>query len=290
MQTADSAEQVVGEEVEGLEVEGNTPEDEGAEGGDGEGHESQEGAEDDGEVEITLGDAAAPAAEEEGTAPEWVRQLRQENRDLKRQLKAKQQSPEAEPEAPKVGPRPKLADYDFDEDKHEAALDEWLKAKKKADDHAAEQSNRQKEAEKEQQKLHASYADAAQKLRVPDFKDAEADVLEALSPTQQGILLAGLKGDAAKMIYALGKYPDELKKLASIANPVEFAFAAARLEQKVKVSTKSKPAPEGGSIGGSTAPRSGGGMQGALDRAREKAAKTGDYTEVNRIRQQMRSK
>lgn len=241
----------------------------------------------DGEIEITLGDAAAPAAEEDdASAPEWVRNLRKENRELKRQLKDKEQStPAAEPDAPTVGQRPTLADHDYDEDAYAAALDKWYADKKAVDDHKTAQQRKADEAKTEQQKVHTAYQTAASKLRVPDFKAAEETVIESLSETQQGIILHGAD-DPAKLVYVLGKYPDKLKQLALIANPTKFAFAVAKLERDVKVTPRNKPAPE------STVTRGSGSRvtsDAKLEQLRKRAAETGNATELIAYQRQLRA-
>lgn len=281
MQTAENAEDVVVDDEVEQQEDTEQVESEEQEA------ETQE-AHDDGEVEITLGDAAAPAAEEEAQAPEWVRELRRENRDLKRQLRANTGTQQADADAPTVGERPKLADYDYDEDKHAEALDKWIADRKKVDDYQAEKQREQEAAETERKQVHTAYQDSAKKLRVSDFRESEAEVMDVLTVQQQGIILAGAE-NAAQLVYVLGKYPDKLKELASVKNPVKFAFAVAKLERDVKVSPKTKPAPEGGSIGGSGTPKSGGSNT-ALERLRAEAEKTGDYTKVLAYKRQMRAK
>ena len=240
-----------------------------------------------GEVEITLGDAVAPTAEEDdASAPEWVRNLRKENRELKRWRaeQEKKQSSTAEPEAPKVGQRPTLEDHDFDEEAYNAALDKWYADKKAADDHKAAQQRKADEAKEAQQKVQDAYKSAAQKLRVPDFKAAEDTVVESLSEVQQGIILHG-SDDPAKLVYVLGKYPEKLKQLASIANPTKFAFAVAKLERDVKVTPRNKPAPESTVTGGSGSRVTG---DAKLEELRKKAQSGGDVSELLAYQRKLR--
>ena len=287
MQTADNAgvvEDEIDDETLGTGVEDpetGTPEGEA-------GGKPGETPEDEGEIEITLGEAAAPAAEEDdASAPEWVRNLRKENRELKRALKDREHpGTPAEPDAPVLGPRPTLADHDYDEDAHAVALDKWYADKKAVDDHKAGQQRKVDEAKAEQQKVLNTYQDAAKKLRVPDFKAAEETVVGALSEAQQGIILNGAD-DPAKLVYVLGKYPEKLKQLASIANPVKFAFAVSKLEREVKVTPRTKPNPESTIPTGSAAR---GGGNATLDRLRAEAEKTGDYSKVTAYKRQQRAK
>lgn len=245
-------------------------------------------AEDDGEIEITLGNVAAPATEEDdASAPEWVRNLRKENRELSRKLKDLEKStPAAEPQKPTVGPRPTLADHDYDEDAYNAALDKWIDAKRAADDHEAAQQRKADEAKQEQQRVLDGYRNASAKLRVPDFKAAEETVAASLSEAQQGIILNGAD-DPAKLVYVLGKYPEELKKLASIANPVKFAFAVAKLEREVKVTTRTaKPSPETTMVTGSASKT---GSDAKLEQLRKRAAETGNADELIAYQRKLRA-
>ena len=85
--------------------------------------------------------------------------------------------------------------------------------------------------------------------------------------------------DSALLIYALGKNPKKAKELAEITDPVDFAFKVAKLEAQLKVSSKKAPKPEkrvsGGKAGGL-----GGNVERELERLRDKAMKSGDYTEL----------
>ena len=121
-----------------------------------------------------------------------------------------------------------------------------------------------------------------------DYDDAEHQVMEALSQTQQAVVLQG-SDNPALVVYALGKNPKRAKELAAVTDPVKFAFAVAKLEAQLKVQPRSKPpAPERGVPSG-TAPVSGA-SDATLERLRAEAERTGDYTKVVRFRQQLKAK
>src|SRR5207253_434524 len=106
----------------------------------------------------------------------------------------------------------------------------------------AKEDEIRKQQEAQQQRV-ATYQSRAAELKVKDFKDAEEEVVGALSEAQQAILFGA--DDTAALVYALGKHPEKLKELASIKDPAKFAFAAAKLETQMKVTTrKPKVAPE----------------------------------------------
>lgn len=238
------------------------------------------------EVVVTLGESPAPE-DETKSAPEWVRDLRRTHRETVREnkeLKARLETQQTK--TVELGPKPKLADpdIDYDTDKFETALAQW-QDRKRAQDQAI--TDRQAAAQREQQdwqKKLDTYGEQKQGLKVKDFEDAESVVLETFSQTQQGIILQGAE-NSALVIYALGKNPSKVKELAGIKDPVKFAFAVAKLEETVKVTTRKPPPPEKVVTG--TAPTSGS-VDSTLERLRAEAEKTGDYTKVTQYKKQKR--
>ena len=241
------------------------------------------------EVVVTIGDETP--AEEPERAPEWVRELRKSHRELQRKVREyeEQSARVTAPAAvPTLGAKPKLEDHDYDTDKYETALEAWYRQKDTVEA-ARRQAEAQAEAQRKawQDKLDG-YAKAKADLRVKDYEDAEATVQESLNTVQQGVLLQGADNPAL-VVYALGKNPKKAKELASITDPVKFAFAVAKMEAQLKVNpAKRPPAPER-AITGSSAPISGT-VDSTLERLRAEAEKTGDMTKVIRYRNQLREK
>lgn len=211
-------------------------------------------ADDDGEVVVLLGDEQPPAAtddEIEGKpAPQWVRDLRKSDREKAKRIRELEQQvaagkqPQQQPAQIVVGDKPTLEGCDFDAESYADKLVAWNDRKRQADEQVAQARQEQETAQAAWQQKLNGYSAAKTALKVPDFDDAEAVVLEKLSKTQQAILISGAKSHAA-LIYALGKNPAQLQKLAAIKDPVEYAFAAARLEGELKVvPRKNPPAPE----------------------------------------------
>lgn len=232
------------------------------------------------EVVVSIGEESPPQ-EEETRAPEWVRELRKSNREKERkirELEAKLNTAAIETKPVALGPKPTLEACDYDSDDFEAKLAEWYERKREYD--AAEanaEAQRDAEAKAWQDKLD-SYAKAKASLKVRDYEDAEAFALDTFNVTQQGIVLQG-SDNPALIIYALGKSQKRAKELASITDPVKFAFAVAKLETQLKVTNrKAAASPErtitsgGGRISGS--------VDSTLERLREEALKTGDLSKV----------
>jgi hypothetical protein len=238
---------------------------------------------DTGEVSVTIGDERPP---EEEKAPAWVREVRQRNRELERELKELRRAQQTATVSA-VGTKPTLADFDYDEDKFTAALDAWHAKKRAAD---AEQEKIEKQHAAEQQawtgKL-ATYGELKNALKVPDFDEVEATVQETLSERQQAIIVKGAKNPAL-VVLALGKNPGKLKELADISDLVEFAFAVANVESQLKVTKRpTPPAPERKVNGDASLS---GANDDALAKARAQAEKTGDLTEVMRIKRERAKK
>lgn len=222
-------------------------------------------------------------ASEEAKAPDWVKDLRRQQReDARRIRELEAELTKAKPAQPEeqLGPRPKLEDFDFDSDAHDKAVDEWIE---KRDRIQAQEIARKQQEEKAQQAWQVKlnrYEQGKRALRVPDFDEAEAVVGAALNDTQKGIILQG--ADRAELLfYALGKNGQHLNRLAGITDPVEFAWAAAKMETQLKTTTR-KPgtAPEKRLTGTGGSPIAA--ADDPLDELREKAAK-GDQAAMQKI-------
>lgn len=234
------------------------------------------------EIQVTI----AGEEPEQERAPEWVRDLRKQHRELQKKVREYEEREKAVV-APTVGPKPKLEDHDYDTEKYEVALEVWYRQKDKAEAAKREQERAIEEQQKAWQAKLDSYGKAKADLKAKDYDDAEAVVQEAMSVTQQGIVLQGADNPAL-VVYALGKNPKRAKELAAITDPVKFAFAVARLESQLKVTPKAKPpAPEKAVPTGTAAVS---GADSTLERLREEAARTGDMTKVLRYKAQLKAK
>ena len=241
------------------------------------------------DVVTIAGESPAPE-EEEKQAPEWVRNLRKnyrelqrEKRELEERLKAVSPATEQSPVTP--GKKPTLEDCDYDSDKFENELAGWFERKRQSEEAEAQQKAKQREEQESWQKKLEGYTQSKTGLKVSDFEDAEETVLETLNVTQQGIILQGAQNPAV-VVYALGKNPKKAKELGEITDPVKFAFAVAKLETQLTVtSRKQAPPPEkkingNGSLDSSNA---------QLERLREEAARTGDMTKVIAFKRQLKN-
>jgi len=250
---------------------------------------TEEGDDEVEEVVISIGEETPPQ-EEEARAPEWVRELRKANREKERkirELEAKLNASATETKPVVLGAKPTLESCDYDSDEYEKKLADWYERKREADAAEAEAAaQRDAEAKAWQDKLD-SYEKAKASLKVRDYEDAEAFALDTFNVTQQGIVIQG-SDNPALIIYALGKNTKRAKELASITDPVKFAFAVAKLETQLKVSNrKAAASPERTIASGGT--RLSGAVDSTLERLRAEAEKTGDYTKVLQYKRQKRN-
>lgn len=241
------------------------------------------------EVIVTLGEEPPPEPEE-NRAPEWVRELRKKHRETVKELadaKKKLESMTAESKPAELAKKPTLEDVDYDAELYETRLAEWFEAKRRNDDEQAKAKAAEDAANADWQSKVDAYGKAKESLKFEDIDEAEAEAMNALSPTQQGIIVKGAKNPAV-LIYALGKDHKELAALAAIKDPVDFTFAVARLEvEKLKV-TKRTPAPPPEKIVTGTG-RVSGTIDSTLERLRADAEKTGDYSKVLQYKRQKKN-
>ena len=237
--------------------------------------------EDDADDVVVSINGESPPQEEEVRAPDWVRELRKSNREKERkirELEAKLTAAPTENKPVVLGAKPSLEECDYDSDLYESKLSDWYDRKRESEQAEAKaRQSQQAEADAWSEKL-ASYNKAKASLKVRDYEESEAFAQDNLTVTQQGIIIQG-SDNPALIIYALGKNTKRAKELASINDPVKFAFAVAKLETQLKVTTrKASTAPE------RTIANGGGRLSGAidstLDRLRAEALQTGDLSKV----------
>lgn len=255
---------------------------------------AEDSATGDEEVIVTIGDESpTPDDEFDGKpAPAWVKDLRKEAKDKARRIRELEQQLQQQvkpPEAVTLPPKPSLESCDYDAERFEAELESWHEKKRAVDD-----EKRKAEAEKEaQQKAWqerlTSYETAKKALKVRDFDDAEETVKSLFDVTQQGVIVKYAKNPAL-FVYATGTNEAKAKQLASIKDPIEFAISMRELEATMKTSTRSTAAPAPERVIKGNAPGAAAALDKQLERLREEAQRTGDFSKVVRYKQQLRQK
>lgn len=251
-----------------------------------ESNQSDDETSEDEEFVITVGDEDPEPSDEDDfsgkPAPAWVKDLRKKEREARKRIKELEaQVQQAKPtEKPiEVGPKPKLADFDYDEDQFETAVEQWHERKRQVEQQQAATKAEEEKAKQAWQQKMQSYEERRQNVasKVRDFEEVEEAAKDKLTATQQGILIHAAENPEL-ILYHLGKNPKKAQELSEITDPIQFAFAAAKLDSQMKIQTR-KPStqPE-------RKPSGSAGLSGVVDQKlaqlEAKAAKTGDRTEL----------
>lgn len=249
-----------------------------ADGGD------EQGGDDDGqdEEEITF---AGDEEDGDDTAADLPKRLRDEikKRDRENAALKKRVAELDKPAAPAdVGPRPTREEYDWDDDKYDAAVDEWNAKKLRAEAAQDEPNDGEAEAKQDVERLNTGIAS----LTYADAKDVVPQAMEALSAADQFIIASAAK-DPGKLIYALAKNPARLSALLDIKNPVKKIAEIARMEMQMTVRSKAPPPPENVRSGDA---RVSVGADKEEARLEKEAERTGDRTKLIRYRSEKNQK
>jgi|TARA_R110000796_G_scaffold10691_1_gene35516 hypothetical protein len=237
------------------------------------------------------GEAPDLEEEEEARAPEWVRDLRKQYRDEKKRSKELEQKLQRleqgqAPAAQTLGDKPTLDSVDYDTERYETEIATWYEKKRSHDQQQASVQAEQQSVQNDWNKKLEGYHSSKASLKVKDYDIAEDVVQDNLSVMQQGMIVQGAENPAL-LVYALGKNPKKAKELASITDPVKFAFAVAKLETNLKVTKRKASSRPESKINGTGRPS--GSVDNTLDRLRAEAEKTGNYTKVSQYKKQKQS-
>jgi len=251
-----------------------------------EANQSDDETSEDEEFVITAGDEEPKPSDDDDfsgkPAPIWVKDLRKKEREARKRIKeleAQVQQVKPAEKPIEVGPKPRLADFDYDEDDFESAVEQWHERKRQVEQQQAAKQAEEEKANQAWQTKMQSYEERRQNVasKVRDFEEVEEAAKDKLTATQQGILIHAAENPEL-ILYHLGKNPKKAQELSEITDPIQFAFAAAKLDSQMKIQTR-KPStqPE-------RKPSGSAGLSGVVDQKlaqlEAKAAKTGDRTEL----------
>jgi hypothetical protein len=212
---------------------------------------------------------------------ETIREMRRTIREQGRKLRELEKSSAPTSEAPTLGPKPTLDDPDveFDEEKYAAKMERWIEQRRQRDTLEQQRKAEALNAEKSWKEKLETYGKERASIKGEDFEESEFAVQKTLNQDQQSIIIHAVS-NPARMVLALGKSPKKLAELASITDPVRFAVEIGKLESKMgaTASTRTPPPPER-MVSGSTATRAT--SDAKLEKLREEAARTGNFTKVN---------
>lgn len=223
-------------------------------------------------------EGAAPAPEGDSSV---IRELRKQNRALNAEVKALKAG--KQPEQIVVGEKPTLESCDYDEPRYESELDAWKERKAKAA-RLEQERNEEREAEEARWKvINQTYETDKASLNIADFDGIEEEIASVLPESHRALLLKSGKG--AALVAALHRSPTTLSELSKL-DPVDAAMMIGELRSKLKMKTRSRPAPDRpvkGNAASTTADKE-------LSRLEKEAARTGDRTALIRYKRQLSTK
>lgn len=271
--------------VEENSTENNPVDDQNTE--NGEDNEAESGD----DVIVTFGDnedVDPKDPEEESQTFKNLRKInREKDKELKelRKLKKELEQLKQLKEDKQLRNMPRLEDSGYDEDAYKADLEKWFKEKQTFD---AKQQEKQIEKQRQIEQAEAvkkNYVQRRSEVKYTDFEDAESDVINALSQTQQDVIL--YSSDKPEMIvYALGKNPKILEDLSKETNPIKLASKIGKLEVQMKVKSR-KPITKP-----DTKIKSSGGVNVSSDKYLEQltqeARRTKNYTKVHAYKRKLK--
>ncbi|MFW1923719.1 hypothetical protein [Acinetobacter geminorum] len=254
------------------------------------------------EFDIVVGDEKPEEQEEDNfhgqPAPDWLKKERAAIKEIRKQERARERrikeleeqlNSKSKPEEIEIGEKPKLEDFGYDEDNPEyiEALEKWVDRKFQLKEQERKKQEEQEKAQKVWQDKLNSYETkkTAIKSKVRDFDEAEELARDALSQTQQGILIHAAEKPEL-LIYHLGKNPQKAKELAAITDPIQFAFAAAKIDAQIKMTARKPSTSPERKPSGSAALS--GSVENTLSRLRAEAESSGDYTKVNEFKRKLK--
>jgi hypothetical protein len=244
--------------------------------------------EDDAETIIAFADEVEDGGEDDADATPLVKKLRDQLREAHGQI-AKYRRPapanEGDPE-PVIPERPKLEDFDYDQDKFDAAVDERETAVVAHAEWKARLSEREAERARAAERQAKQLEQQRSALGVSDYEERAALVKELLTDAQIAILTNGAQ-NPARLIYALGRSPSKLDQLAGEDNLARFAVMIGGMEKDIKVTKRSAPSPDTLPRGATASPALNDRAAKELARLEREAARTGDRTALIQFRKKM---
>ena len=244
-----------------------------------------ETAEDEEEEILTFGDEPTEVHETENAT---IRHMREELKKLRKEVAAKKPAEEDKPI--EVGEKPKIADFDYDEDRYSEAMDAYYERKAAAEKQAASKSQASDEETKAWQAELARVEQESVQLARADYGDAFETVLTTLGQTRVSAIVKATKktGNTAKMIYALARDPDRLATFAAQPDLVEFIADIAELRGKLQMVKRRKaPDPDVPQCGSAKVSGSSGSNQKRLAKLHEEAQETGDYSKYYALKRDL---
>jgi DNA repair exonuclease SbcCD ATPase subunit len=219
--------------------------------------ESEQTQEQPEEYSLRVGDEEIPLTEEDDDhvdgkpAPQWVKDLRKNNREkdkelreLRRQLEQIQTKPaEAQqPQSDVIPPKPTLESCEYDEAAFEQAMTDWHEKKSRAEQQKQQQQRQQQEYQQRFQQRIEAHKQRAAKLPVKDYQEMEEIVRAEVPDLHKEILIHCADEGSELIAYGLGKSQQLRQRVAAETDPIRAAFLLGQISKQVSLAPKPKKA------------------------------------------------
>lgn len=242
------------------------------------GTEQQPEPEVDDEEDFYFGDEKLESpTSDEGKDPALVRHLRNTIKEKERELKElRNKSPQPQQQIPAQAPRmPQLSDdgIDYDESIFQKRLTEWSEENARYQTAQVQQQQAQQAFQQLHQQKLQQYQERVKAVKVPNYQQAEKVVIDEVPEQIQGAIIHYAE-KPEMVVIALARNPDLRKQMAEATDPVALGRLIGTIESKAKTMPKAR------TTAGTVPPVKGsnGAELNSIDKLREKAEQTGDYT------------
>lgn len=220
--------------------------------------ESEQAEEQPEEYSLRVGDEEIPLTEEDDDhvdgqpAPQWVKDLRKNNREkdkelreLRRQLEQVQSRPtEQQPQQQTdvIPPKPTLESCEYDEAAFEQAMTDWHEKKSRAEQQMQQKERQQQEYQQRFQQRVEAHKQRAAKLPVKDYQEMEEIVRAEVPDLHKEILIHCADEGSELIAYGLGKSQQLRQRVAAETDPIRAAFLLGQISKQVHLAPKPKKA------------------------------------------------
>ncbi|ECO5948661.1 phage capsid protein [Salmonella enterica] len=219
--------------------------------------ESEQTEEQPDEYSLRIGDEEIQLTEEDDDhvdgqpAPQWVKDLRKNNREkdkelreLRRQLEQIQTKPaeQQQPQSDVIPPKPTLESCDYDEVAFEQAVTDWHEKKSRVEQSKQQQQRQQKEYQQRFQQRIEAHQKRASTLPVKDYQQMEEIVRAEVPDLQKEILIHCADEGSELIAYGLGKSQQLRQRVAAETDPLRAAFLLGQISKQVSLAPKAKKA------------------------------------------------
>lgn len=220
--------------------------------------ESEQAEEQPEEYSLRVGDEEIPLSEEDDDhvdgqpAPQWVKDLRKNNREkdkelreLRRQLEQVQSRPtEQQPQQQTdvIPPKPTLESCEYDEAAFEQAMTDWHEKKSRAEQQMQQKERQQQEYQQRFQQRVEAHKQRAAKLPVKDYQEMEEIVRAEVPDLHKEILIHCADEGSELIAYGLGKSQQLRQRVAAETDPIRAAFLLGQISKQVHLAPKPKKA------------------------------------------------